>query len=50
LRQKRPLPLGEVRRLIEPESVVPRSAAVERRPNAMAISWQTTMEFEPPRR
>lgn len=44
----RPLPLAQVYRLIEPGPVVLVTTAHHGRPNAMAMSWHTMMEFEPP--
>ena len=45
---KRSLPLGEVYRLLEPGPVVLLATARNGRANAMSLSWQTMMEFEPP--
>ena len=45
---KRSLPLGEVYRLLEPGPVVLLATARNGRANAMTLSWQTMMEFEPP--
>jgi flavin reductase (DIM6/NTAB) family NADH-FMN oxidoreductase RutF len=45
----RPLPLGQAYRLIEPGPVVlVVTAAPDEPPDAMAMSWHTMMEFEPP--
>lgn len=45
---RKPLLLSEVYRLLEPGPVVLLSTAARGRPNAMAMSWHTMMEFEPP--
>jgi flavin reductase (DIM6/NTAB) family NADH-FMN oxidoreductase RutF len=45
---KRALPLGEVYRLLEPGPVVLLATSHRGRANAMAMSWHTMMEFEPP--
>jgi flavin reductase (DIM6/NTAB) family NADH-FMN oxidoreductase RutF len=45
---KRSLPLSQVYRLLEPGPVVLVTTARARRPNVMAMSWHTMMEFEPP--
>jgi flavin reductase (DIM6/NTAB) family NADH-FMN oxidoreductase RutF len=45
---KRSLPLGQVYRLLEPGPVVLLATARKGRANAMTLSWQTMMEFEPP--
>ena len=45
---KRPLPLSRVYRLLEPGPVVLVTTARRGKPNAMAMSWHTMMEFEPP--
>lgn len=42
------LRLGEVYRLLEPGPVVLVTTAQSGRPNVMAMSWHTMMEFEPP--
>jgi flavin reductase (DIM6/NTAB) family NADH-FMN oxidoreductase RutF len=44
----RPLPLARVYRLLEPGPVVLLTTAHKGRANAMAMSWHTMMEFEPP--
>lgn len=44
----RSLPLSRVYRLLEPGPVVLLTTARKGRPNAMAMSWHTMMEFEPP--
>lgn len=46
--RKRPLPLSEVYRLLEPGPVVLLSTALRGRFNVMTQSWHTMMEFEPP--
>lgn len=46
--RKRTLPSGEVYRLLEPGPVVLLTTAREGRPNVMAMSWHTMLEFEPP--
>ena len=46
--RKRTLPLSRVYRLLEPGPVVLVTTAREGRPNIMAMSWHTMMEFEPP--
>ncbi len=45
---KRTLPLPRVYRLLEPGPVVLVTTARKGRPNVMAMSWHTMMEFEPP--
>lgn len=45
---KRTLPLSRVYRLIEPGPVVLVTTAQKGRPNIMAMSWHTMIEFEPP--
>jgi len=45
---KKPLPLGEVYRLLEPGPVVLLTTARGTRVNVMPMSWLTMMEFEPP--
>ena len=45
---KKPLPLGEVYRLLEPGPVVLLTTAHRGRINVMPMSWHTMMEFEPP--
>ena len=45
---KRSLPLSQVYRLLEPGPVVLVTTARKGRPNVMAMSWYTMMEFEPP--
>ena len=42
------LPLSQVYRLLEPGPVVLVTAAGIGRPNVMALSWHTMMDFEPP--
>lgn len=42
------LPLSEVYRLLEPGPVVLLTTAGKARPNIMAQSWHTMLEFEPP--
>lgn len=45
---RRSLPLAQVYRLLEPGPVVLVATARKGRPNVMAMSWHTMMEFEPP--
>lgn len=45
---RRSLPLAQVYRLLEPGPVVLVTTARKGRPNVMAMSWHTMMEFEPP--
>ena len=45
---KRPLPLGEVYRLIEPGPVVLVSTMSGGRANIMTMSWHMMVDFEPP--
>jgi flavin reductase (DIM6/NTAB) family NADH-FMN oxidoreductase RutF len=45
---KRTLPLARVYRLLEPGPVTLVTTARKGRPNVMAMSWHTMMEFEPP--
>jgi len=45
---KRPLPLPEVYRLIEPGPVVLVSTMNGGRPNIMTMSWHMVVDFEPP--
>ncbi len=45
---KRSLPLSRVYRLLEPGPVVLVTTVQKGRPNIMAMSWHTMMEFEPP--
>lgn len=45
---KKVFPLSEVYGLLEPGPVVLVSTAREGRPNIMAMSWHTMLEFEPP--
>jgi flavin reductase (DIM6/NTAB) family NADH-FMN oxidoreductase RutF len=45
---RRTLPLAQVYRLLEPGPVVLVTTARKGRPNVMAMSWHTMMEFEPP--
>jgi flavin reductase (DIM6/NTAB) family NADH-FMN oxidoreductase RutF len=45
---KRTLPLAAVYRLLEPGPVVLVTTMRKGRPNLMAMSWHTMMEFEPP--
>jgi flavin reductase (DIM6/NTAB) family NADH-FMN oxidoreductase RutF len=44
----RPLPLARVYRLLEPGPVVLVTTSRRGRPNVMAMSWHTMLEFEPP--
>jgi flavin reductase (DIM6/NTAB) family NADH-FMN oxidoreductase RutF len=46
--RKRTLPLSRVYRLLEPGPVVLLATARNGRPNVMAMSWHTMLEFEPP--
>lgn len=46
--RKRSLPLSRVYKLLEPGPVVLVTTARAGRPNIMAMSWHTMMEFEPP--
>lgn len=48
LTRKTILPLAQVYRLLEPGPVVLVTTARKGRPNVMAMSWHTMMEFEPP--
>ncbi len=45
---RKPLPLREVYRLLEPGPVVLLTTARKGRANVMTMSWHTMMEFEPP--
>lgn len=45
---RRSLPLSQVYRLLEPGPVVLMATARDGRPNVMAMSWHTMLEFEPP--
>jgi len=45
---RRSLPLSQVYRLLEPGPVVLLTTAGPKRPDVMAMSWHTMMEFEPP--
>lgn len=45
---KKPYPLSDVYRLLEPGPVVMISTARKGRPNVMTMSWQTMIDFEPP--
>jgi flavin reductase (DIM6/NTAB) family NADH-FMN oxidoreductase RutF len=45
---RRPLPLGQVYRLLEPGPVVLVTTVRKGRANVMAMSWHTMLEFEPP--
>lgn len=45
---KKPLPLSEVYRLLEPGPVVLVATALRGRPNVMTMSWHTMLDFEPP--
>jgi len=47
-RGKKAYPLAKVYGLLEPGPVVLVSTARDGRPNVMALSWHTMMEFEPP--
>jgi flavin reductase (DIM6/NTAB) family NADH-FMN oxidoreductase RutF len=46
--KKKPYPLAEVYRLLEPGPVVLVTTARAGRANVMPMSWHTMMEFEPP--
>ena len=46
--RRRPLPLAEVYRHLEPGPVVLLTTARAGRANVMAMSWHTMLEFEPP--
>jgi len=46
--KKRSLPLSQVYRLLEPGPVVLVTTARKGRPNIMAMSWHTMIDFEPP--
>ena len=46
--KKKPYPLSEVYRLLEPGPVVLVTTARAGRANVMPMSWHTMMEFEPP--
>ena len=48
MKRKRSLPLSRVYRLLEPGPVVLVTTARQERPNVMAMSWHTMLEFEPP--
>jgi flavin reductase (DIM6/NTAB) family NADH-FMN oxidoreductase RutF len=45
---KRALPLSKVYRLLEPGPVVLVTTSAKGRPNIMAMSWHTMIDFEPP--
>lgn len=45
---RRALPLDQVYRLLEPGPVVLLTTSRRGRPNVMAMSWHTMLEFEPP--
>lgn len=45
---KKSFPLSEVYRLLEPGPVVLVTTKDKTKPNVMAMSWYTMMEFEPP--
>jgi flavin reductase (DIM6/NTAB) family NADH-FMN oxidoreductase RutF len=45
---KKSLPLSKVYQLLEPGPVVLVTTSRKGRPNVMAMSWHTMMEFEPP--
>jgi flavin reductase (DIM6/NTAB) family NADH-FMN oxidoreductase RutF len=45
---KKPLPLSQVYRLLEPGPVVLVTTARNGRANVMTMSWHTMMDFEPP--
>jgi flavin reductase (DIM6/NTAB) family NADH-FMN oxidoreductase RutF len=45
---RRSLPLSKVYGLLEPGPIVLVTTARAGRPNIMALSWHTMMEFEPP--
>jgi len=46
--KKKSLPLGKVYGLLEPGPVVLLTTSRKGRPNVMAMSWHTMLEFEPP--
>ena len=46
--QRRPIPLADVYGLLEPGPVVLLTTVYRGRPNVMAMSWHTMLEFEPP--
>ena len=46
--RKKPFPLSEVYRLLEPGPVVLLTTAQDGRANIMAMSWHTMIDFEPP--
>jgi flavin reductase (DIM6/NTAB) family NADH-FMN oxidoreductase RutF len=46
--KKRSLPLSQVYKLLEPGPVLLVTTSSAGRPNVMAMSWHTMMEFEPP--
>lgn len=46
--RKRALPLSQVYKLLEPGPVLLVTTSQGGRPNVMAMSWHTMMEFEPP--
>lgn len=46
--KKKPFPLSEVYRLLEPGPVVLVTTARAARANVMPMSWHTMLEFEPP--
>lgn len=45
---KKSFPLGKVYGLFEPGPVILLSTTGKKRPNVMALSWQTMLDFEPP--
>jgi len=45
---KKPLPLSQVYRLLEPGPVVLVTSAREETPNVMTMSWHMMVDFEPP--
>ena len=46
--EKKPLPLSEVHRLLEPGPVVLLTTTLSGKANIMTMSWHTMMEFDPP--
>jgi flavin reductase (DIM6/NTAB) family NADH-FMN oxidoreductase RutF len=48
MRDKKSFPLSQVYRLLEPGPVVLLSSARREKPNVMAMSWLTMLEFTPP--
>ncbi|MEQ1672477.1 MAG: flavin reductase, partial [Hyphomicrobium sp.] len=45
--EKNDLPVGQVRRYLEPGPIVLVSSAWEGKTNIMTLGWQTVMEFTP---